>query len=254
MADRERVIDKVRKLMRFDEHTATKAEVENAMRLAQEMMEKHSIDSSELGVDDTAETIERSLRKSMLTGARVTKWERQLAITVKTCVPGVSFFETYEPRRHFGRGVCDMGTFYWYGPDEIVEVAKELFDETRAVVATMAVGSYGSVYNTQGRSYCIGFAYALSAMVSKRRDASDNAERVASIVLASDAANKEWLRDEHGFEIEESQAGPPRGEFDEQALKLGVRDGKNHDVTPREPTKKIEQAAGVRPALPAGGA
>lgn len=57
-----------------------------------------------------------------------------------------------------------------------------------------------------------------------------------------------------GFEIEESQAGPPRGEFDEQALKLGVRDGKNHDVTPREPTKKIEQAAGVRPALPAGGA
>jgi hypothetical protein len=249
MAENERIIARIRKLLAFDGDNATEGEIENAMRLAQELMERHAIDAAELAdrpADDRPAEPERDRRSSTI-GARVSTWESTLAWAVVQAVPGVNHYSSTEFKRSFGTGRSRrQATIVWYGPADLVEVAAELYESTRLTIATMAAGVYSGVYRGQGRSYCEGFASALYAKARKQRQAGEHAEKLGAIVLASEAANKKWLATTHNIKLRTVSRGGGGAHYGD-AYGEGRKDGERHGFNPGRPSGKL---SGGRAALP----
>lgn len=248
MTDRESIINKVRKLLAFDEDTATQGEIENAMSLAQQLMEKHALDAADVDrISDEPEEIWRDKINSELNSTLAT-WESMLANAVEQAVPGVNHYRGREYKRTFGNGGRSrrIMTIVWYGPADLVEVAKALFDETRLVISTLAAGVYGGVYRGQGRSYCEGFADALRRKAEAQRSGSEHAEQLNAIVLSSEAANRGWLLETHGVKLSKASRSSGGRHFGD-AYGEGKKDGERHGFTPGKPTGKLR---GGRLALP----
>jgi hypothetical protein len=237
--DRARVIDRVRKLMAFNDQTATEAEVENAMSLAARLMEQHAIDRADVedaaaGSGGGASGTTRTRGESAL-ARNLARWEGALAAAVEQAVPGVSHYvdadETQDP---FGSSTQRQTFIVWYGPDQAVHVATLLFDETRLIIATLAGRLYGGCYRGRGRSYAEGFAGALYRRILRDRQASADAERVSAIVLRDEAANREWLAEEHDVELFRRPRSRGGRHFAD-AYDHGRRDGEEHEFTPIRP-------------------
>lgn len=239
--DRDRIIDRIRKLMAFNDRTATEAEVENAMALASGLMERHAIDRADVedaaaaagageGVDVVRTRGRSPLRRNLAT------WEATLMAAVRAAVPGVSSYTDTDEDPDDPEFLVTM--VVWYGPEDAVEVARVLFDETRLIIASLAAGIYGGCYRGRGRSYAEGFAHALWQRMQREREASAEHERVTAIVRRDEERNTQWLADEHGVEL---MRRPRRrgGRHDPSAFAHGERDGTMHELS------------GIRPKLDA---
>lgn len=259
MSDRDRIISRVQKLLAFDENNASEGEIENALKMAQNLMEAHAIEQAELEAESqSSDPVVREQANSKLK-ANVAKWESWLGAAVRTVVPGVDYYQTNEYVRAFdGTGkLRRQSMLVWYGPADLVEVAKALFDETRAVIATLAQGNFGGVYKGQGRSYCEGFASALHDKAYRQRQENEEKRlaeategaivlRMTDIVKKAKAENSEWLQEAHGIKLT-SAGGGGGGHHYGDAYGEGKKDGQRHDFTPGKPTGKL---AGGRLALP----
>lgn len=240
----EAIISKIQKLLAYDGDNATEAEVANAMNAAQRLMEKYAIETADLEEDASyGNDVERTRAVSELS-ARLGTWESWLRSAVEYAVPGVNSYRTNEYRKpKFGEGSArtrKIAVFMWYGPADLVEVAKNLFDETRAVIATMAHASYGGVYRGEGRSYAEGFARKLNELAKEARGggSDEDRERLGEIVLASEAANLGWLEEVHGIKLQKA-GGLGNGRHHSGAFGAGQRDGENHNFRPSAPAKKL---------------
>lgn len=249
---RARAISKIQKMLALTNDNATEGEVENAMQMAYDLMAKFAVDQSEIESDDPADTMIRDTMKSRLSG-NLSRWESSLSHAVEQAVPGVNRYiaTDYEaPRFGSGDGLDSrrVTSVVWYGPADLVEIARNLMDETRAVIATLATGRYGGCYRGPGRSYAEGFAAALCRKVEEqaRKDREQQA-KITAIVLASVEANQNWLATARGIRLRNRGASNSGGRHHHDAYGQGRSDGRSHDFAPGKATGKI---AGGRRALP----
>lgn len=249
--DKSRIIERIRKLLAFDGSNATPGEVENAVRLAQQLMEQHAIESAELeSAAPAGSTGPEYVRTPSDLGAKCALWESALAAAVRTAVPGVDCYRATTTRRTFdGTGdVRTVAVVYWYGPVDLVEVAQRLYEETRTVIAAMAVGAYGSIYKGEGRSYAEGFAAGLQRKATEQRRASEHRDAIGAIVLRREAQNQAWLMKAHGVKLGGgTRATGPNGRHYGSAYGAGSRDAASYGFTPGRASAKL---AGGRRALP----
>lgn len=247
---RDSIIRKIQKLMQMDGGNATEGEVRNAHEAAQRLMEQHAIEMADLEEGQPRDSIDRDRSRSEL-AANVSQWETSLAWAVHKMVPGVSWYRSTEYKRTFGGSgrMRRQSVVIWYGPTDLVEIAKNLFDETRGMIATMAQGIYGGVYRGRGRCYAEGFAYQLKKRAEEQARGSEHAQKITDIVLVSEGANKEWLADEHGVKLVQTSASVGGRHFDD-AWGEGKKDGANADFTPGKASGKLR--SGGRLALPSG--
>lgn len=236
MTDKQRIIDRVRKLLAFSGETATEGEVENAHSMAQSLMEQYAIEQAEIAAAEDAGDIERA-RHIAQAGGRKSVWENTLAHAVKQVVPGISFYCS-RGSTGFGSSRKTGAQYIFYGPAEAAEIARDLFMETRDIIATMAAGKHGGVYRGPGRSYAEGFSTALYRRAQEQTAASEHAEKLTAIVLVSEKENKLWLYDEHNVKLY-AGSRPRGGQHYGDANREGQADGNRHDFKPRERRKSM---------------
>lgn len=210
--------------MAFRNGVATESEIENAMRLAQNLMARHAIDAAEIAdASGNFGGVDRCCAVSSL-GSRRSTWEVLLAAAVLVTVPAVS---SCSARVQFldGGVVRRVVRVVWYGPAEDVGVSKELFDSTRALVLAMARRKWGGAFRGQGRSYCEGFASGLYRLACDRRDASELAASLTALALRHEEENARWLAGEHGIEPRDRKV-KTNGEVHLDAFFDGRRDSR----------------------------
>lgn len=95
-------LDKIKKLMRM-KRGGTPDEIATALRLAQELAEKHGINLSDVNPDDESEQRERPIgHEDQILGARV-QWECKYAMLIAQAFFNVTTFIRSDCRRHNGR-------------------------------------------------------------------------------------------------------------------------------------------------------
>lgn len=168
MNDSDRIRERVKKLLAVAScGSASDAEIENAMRHAAALIDKHHIDPSEAENRESSE-MGRSFGTSQST--KFSTWESALMSAVCKlfgCVQAYIESTTQPVREHgiakldsrgnvvLGRKVC------FYGPALEANEATELFQEWSRSIATMGVARWGGCFRGDGAMYCYGFASAI---------------------------------------------------------------------------------------------
>lgn len=247
MSERERMLARIAKLMRFSQENATEGEVENALRMAQELMEAHAISQAELiHASGGSGGIRRNAVACDL-GRGCATWEAILASAVATVVPGVGGYIKRWEFKHGDRW-RRSAECVWYGPVDLVEIASGLYIELRIKIERMARAKWGGAFRGEGRSYAEGFAASLALKAERQRQASAAAEQIHAIVLQAGKENDAWLAANRDI-----RPGPARnlggGQVHRNAFLEGRRDGMACDIQPGAPRPKLDPAC---LALPAG--
>lgn len=234
------ITEKIRKIMAIaGDGAASEEEIENALRHAQRLMDKHHLTEDDLAhaPEDDYATVDRATfgdHRSWV-GVKMYAWETRLSQFVADLV-GVKIYCDYvRPMRV--RGVMQFSddgkrkrgrSFVFFGVDEDAHIAAEMFDELRLMIAAMARLKWGQVYVRDGGAYCEGFVSGLQSKLCESRDAEKlEAQRCIAQTDASDRANalvlierrtalvkykrdkaSEWLSKEKGIKL---RSGGSRG-------------------------------------------
>lgn len=161
---------------------ATEGEINNAMRMATEMMNEHHLTEADVQASKTEpERVEQPMGQvdAVAVGARFSTWESSLAWAVVRLVGSVNHYlcrnakanvGTFGAPKH-GRGVR------FYGPAEDCQLAADLFSEWSHVIATLAIGKYGGCFRGDGAMYALGFANQLN---NRSREADKAREQIST--------------------------------------------------------------------------
>jgi len=240
----ERVKSRIRQLLRVAENDAsTEGEIRNAMRFAQNLMQRHSIERDDLGEDDDTSRIRFTRARVFLNGLRRTRWEAGLArfITDHLCPSCNCYTSEAECERRRRIASC----VYFYGPEDDVEFCVEMFGEMIvSIAATAKLKGYGGFARGAGALYCQGFVAGMEeAFVQQEQEAMRSPGGREMIELSkrralavSDAAYR-WLADEEGIRLA-AGARLAGGSGSAGAFRSGQRDGRQAPVRTRQ--KRIE--------------
>jgi hypothetical protein len=172
MSDIEAIKGRVRKLMTLaNEGSASDGEIENAMRMAAALIDKHRLDVTELNRDeqDVAEQT-MGMSRGKTESSKFHRWETVLAHAVAELFGCVKYYLSTEPvplrvngivQYYTGRYAGQMKKcreVVFYGPTLEAQEAAELFSEWAHLIATMGVIRWGGAYRGDGEAYCQGFA------------------------------------------------------------------------------------------------
>jgi len=174
----EKVKERIRCLLNTAKNDAsTEGEINNALRFARNLMNKHHLSEDDL-VDGEIQTdfkkdilnAERS-RCYVSIGGKLYKWEGLLASFVRDFVGGVGCYidnsktAARDPR---GMAMKDIwGEYYqgkrvcFYGLAEDAHLASEVFHELRLTICATARLKFGACYTGDGGSYSEGFVNGL---------------------------------------------------------------------------------------------
>jgi len=247
------VVRKIRKLLAIaGDDGASEAEIQTAMAHAQRLMGTYHVKEEDLAhepADDYKKVDDAKFnRHRSFVGKTIFAWENYLASFVTQFVGCkaytdkerqicrkngfVQFDENDEPR--YGASIV------FYGVAEDAKLASDLYDELHELVATMALGRWGTIYRGDGASYAEGFVGGLSSQIKKAEQARlTQAESSTSLILAhrqqdlvrykQDKASK-WLEKETGIRPRrQGVAGSRRGSW--AARGEGYVDGQNTEVS-----------------------
>jgi hypothetical protein len=188
--DIEKVKDTIRKMLNLaGDEAASQGEIDNAMRFAARLMEKHQLSEEDLSkVDEKLVDIEKAAcdrATSYCMGATTLgHWHNTAANFVCAFVGGVKWYYIRKAIHREG-GIVQLSrsgipkykaVITFYGIAEDVEIAKQVFDELQVTVIAMAKLRFGAVYRGSGRSYCEGF---MSGVYSKWREDQDRQLKLA---------------------------------------------------------------------------
>ncbi len=263
-ADMQKVKDRIRQLLNVAANdAATDGEIDNALRIAQGEMARHHLSETDL-VTEPAEqwadidSAEKGEARAIV-GSKKYYWECLLAQFCQQFVGGVKIYasnSTDNIDRIAGSRIVrwdDNGeirkgkAFVFYGVAEDAELAKDLFDELRATIITMARLTWGGAFKGDGGTYCEGFVAGLNTKLKKaearqRLESQGNStgmilvERRADLIKRKQQAAELYLR-EKGVKLGSGgRMGGSNGS--EQAYNEGKADGQASDVGVNR-TKKI---------------
>lgn len=182
--DTEKVKDLVRKLLNVTrDDAATEGEIDNALRFAKGLMDKHHMDEEDLvqEPEDQWKSIEAASRDRVFVsvGGKFFAWEDYLSAFCVTFVGGVGVYKDPSKsriaRNHRGIVILNeeeepyKGVRYcFYGIAEDAMMAAELFHELRMTIRTMARLRYGTCYTRDGGMYAQGFVAGLRMKIERQ--------------------------------------------------------------------------------------
>lgn len=255
MSDMEAIKNRVRKLMALaNDGQASDGEIENAMRMAGDLIDKHHLDLEEL----TEEQRKRG-EQDMGTGEGLTEsskfhqWETTLAWAICDLFGSVQFYMSGEkvPLRKNGIVQTYSGKYagqvkmrrkiVFYGPVEEASEAGELYTEWCQLIATMGVVRWGGAYRGDGEAYCQGFAGKLREIAREMNQKRLGVAAVAPIALLGEGVpsgeitlfkrneiirkrGSEWLEKDQGIKLGKGQALGGSG----SAGGTAYREGREH--------------------------
>lgn len=259
-------LDKVKARIRAMLNTAaddaaTEGEIDNALRFARAMMQQHHLEESDLAEEpaDQYEDIARAPKgtAAAVVGKKLFAWEGWLAHFCSKFVGGVGHYldsDIQIARR--GRlavwdenGEVRMGkAVVFYGVAEDALLAKELYDDLRTTIITMARLTWGGCYQGDGGAYAEGFVEGLNTKLRKaaeqeRLEAAGNGRALILIDRREDLIErktelaKSWLANERGIKLRRG-TGRSGANGSRQARSEGRADGAAAQVGVSR-TKKI---------------
>lgn len=206
--NRESIVERVRKMVALArDNAASPGEIENAMKLARELMTKYGIEDGEVEPAQQQATINRADSASRAGWAR---WEQSL-INVVTNVCDVKAV-----LNHSGRKV----TIQFVGFPADVAVACALYPALLASIRVCARMQFGQGWNFHHRSFAEGFIAGLS---KQARQAKQAAQQANAIILRKDLAIQKWMDD--NLKLRPGRSSASHGSFDLDAYAEGKRQG-----------------------------
>lgn len=249
----DRIAAKVRKLLAIaGDEGASDAEIQNAMNHAHRIMDKHHLTEDDLGhePDDDYAKVDKAEFGTFraYVGKKAFTWECRLASFVSEFA-GVPVYidpEIRIVRAASGFAVFDENddpkygkSFVYFGVAEDCRIAVELYNELRSLIATMAVGRWGTVYRGDGAAYSEGFVAGLYSQLKRARIEERNESSSTALVLSArrdelvkykKSKATAWLKRAKGINLSRSQRrSGSNGSW--RARSEGVQDGANTDVT-----------------------
>lgn len=241
--DMERAKETVRKLMNLAKNDgALDGEIANAMAFAKKIMDEHHITLTD--IEDVDETLEDLKRKAFSEGivttsfTRQARWEYTLAHFVCKLVGGVQYWFYSDVTRD---KIAGKGCLHFYGVEEDVQLAQELFNECRLIIATAATLRYKTFSGGAGRNYCEGFAYGLYSQLEKanKQELLEKSTGTALMVLNTrkeivkrkEELGTNYLAEVKGIKKLKTRKGTANPNQDARAWRQGHEDGKSHQAT-----------------------
>lgn len=250
---KESIISKVKKLMAIAENDASSdGEIDNAMRFAQQLMDNHHLTEEDLAhePDDDYAKVDKADKgeRRAFVGRQLYTWESMLAGFASKFVGCPCYVDNNlkTARKPNGFAVLDENgdvkkgkSIVFYGIAEDAMIAVEIYNELRALIATMAVGKWGGCYRGDGAAYSEGFVSGLNTKLAKARIEDKKSESTSMILLSHrrDALIKyknekaqQWLSKERGIKLRSggSRTGSS-GSY--EARRDGRKDGAATDVS-----------------------
>jgi hypothetical protein len=259
----EKVIDKIKKLLAIaKDNNAFDGEIQAAMHTASKLMDKYHLTEEDLShepVDDyrKAEGAEKGRYRAFI-GAKIYAWEQDLATFVSKFVGVPAYIDNNKLQARSESGFLLRDKWFgepwagksivFYGVAEDAIIARDLYDELRWMITTLAYGKFGNIYVKEGGKYSEGFVWGLFEQHAKSKEVKKLEAQTSStgmILLArrddlvqfkQDLASK-WLKAETKVKIH--KGGRNWGAAgSSNAFGQGVKDGKNADVEVAR-TKKL---------------
>jgi len=225
-AAQDKILERIRKLMRLaQDDGASEGEVENALRMARDLMDKAGIAEDQVVLeDDAAETVEVIQQDARSAGV-ITPWQQNLA-WVSCYICDVRFVIRTVPEWRDGRRKTRKSIVF-IGLPRDVAIACELYEELLVTIRTMARWRYGNGFGTMHRSYAEGFVSALIDKARRMQDASkQQASQAGAIILAKDAIIERYMSENMHVRSTKSR----RSTVDSRAYLRGSTDGQNVDI------------------------
>jgi len=226
-----KILDQIRKLLNVtSENGATKGEIENALVLAQRLMQKHNIDQSELFI--SINDIDQTLIENKFKHGEAKFWIWDLL-----CIIGKGYNCTV-----LRKGYTD--NYFWkiVGFDDdrkmvvnlyesilplIRNLVKQRFEYQRAV----QLAGHGKL-TSKGiftRSYIEGFLVGLNLRLQNDKEEYlkfEDKTKYELIVIKKDDLILDWIdRERKGKPLKTASANPRERQEDKNALYLGYNDG-----------------------------
>ena len=192
---------------------ASEGEVENATRMARQLMNEYNIDASEL-----QEAERGTVKVGDHVGMKKTvfeDWEKQLTLVCEF----VCDVKPYTSTLAAGQEV------HFVGLPTDVAIARELYSTLLITVKTMAKQRCGAGWTRSHRSYCLGFVDSLVRKAQAERDKSDSSTPAGAIVLRKDVLVKKYVEENLKFHYERAA-----DIHDRDAFMRGQADGRNADI------------------------
>lgn len=196
MNERERILDRIKKLMNFNGGNATQGEVENALRLAKRLMNDLNVSEEELnGTKKSTEEFELvDLFSRLGKLERMDQWVFGVLSEIFDTFAFHSIRSSYEQGRAKQRTyACVAG----YKTD--IRLTQQMINEVRIWMRAEARKRYGSKWGVSHTSFCEGFATGLhGASVQWRKDLAEKGVLVSSFKKEKIVA---WLWETHGIDF-----------------------------------------------------
>lgn len=221
-------------------------EINNAMRFAAKLMAQYHISESDMenyrDGHEKAAVIERmEAEKVYSQGAKLALWEELLVGWVCKFVGSVQSYVNNRPeelRSDNGTIVFSRkGTpeirrvFVFYGPDEDVKLATDIYTELSFEIACMARMRYGSVLRSDGAMYARGFVAGLSRRLVEQRAMLQRLSDSTALVVQSDKnalakckAATAWLAESKGIKLTSRKSNYNSGNGNMEAFEKGKAD------------------------------
>ena len=245
--------DKIKKTIRdlfnlAENDAAAEGEVENAIRFARRLLDKHHLSEEECRKDPTMNAARSEVMEEngcVVGNGKLAYWEKQLGGFVQQFVGSVGCYLDYpkevkiDGRLQFGDDGKPLVArrVVFFGVAEDAAMASNLYKTLQLTIATMARFRYGGAHRGDGRTYCEGYVSGLYSKLREavRIDSIDSESRalvVQSTALAK--ASKEraiaWRERVTGRKL---RAGNARsvGASDPNAYNQGKADGAKTGVS-----------------------
>src|SRR3990167_6532213 len=250
MDRKEKIVGRIKALLsKTGDNGASDAEAQTAMNIAASLMEKHHLTEEDIDhepADDYSKVDPSTFNEQRsFCGSTIFAWENFLATFVTSFVGCPSYTDkTKRPVRKNGLVKFENdeplygASIVFYGVPEDAAIAVEIYDELRMLIASMAVGRWGTIYRGNGAAYAEGFVSGLYTKleISKNLEM-QTAQTSTSLTLIHRRADliqykadkaKVWLEKSKGWKL---QKGSVNGSSASKlARREGYVDGQNTDV------------------------
>lgn len=208
---RNKVTAQIRKLLCLgNDAGAHDGEITAAMAAAERLMLKYQISRAEAEQAGVERPTQYTTGDVHATTWRVMQWEIYLGSAIIELLGTVHWLKYTTVEREVGTFKTSKRVLQlrFYGPDDDVAMAVDLWNEWHHVIATLAMGKYNSLYAGKGAAYALGFAQQLFIRArqasSERKRITVQSSSTTALVLIENAIQKKrseaaaWYEREHG--------------------------------------------------------
>jgi len=245
--DLQSVKDKLVKLINLSENNAaSQGEIDNALNMAAQIMARHNLTREDIDLNSSQPTKNIRMSRGYVSclNANSSTWEAMLA---RFCVEFVGNINYYKTNGSYGLNKDKKITVYFfYGSEDEVELACELFKELQEAISYMAIVRFSNFYSKKGGAYSEGFVSGLESSyhnekLKLRGDSMTNSLIVksdnTSIMIKASATN--WLASVHKIKLSTGQ-GTRGASGGTDVRALGKKDGSNYSIGKKSNTRKID--------------